>query len=309
MKTAANGIKRKSLGKDSRMALMGTTFLAAMLLTGPATAGTLEKIAQSGTITIGYKQAFPFAYSEEGQRPIGYTIDLCQKVVEAIKRDLKRPEITVKYATVNSATRFSDLESGAIDIECGNTTNTAERRTRVAFTIPTFIAAARLLVHKDSGIKAVNDVVGKTVVTTQSSSSETLFKTLNDARSLNAKLILTKDYAESFAAVEAGKADAFIMDDVVLYSLRAASSAPEKYEVTPEALTIEPLAIMMRKDDAAFKKLVDTEIIRIITSGEVNSVYRKWFESPVPPKMLNLRVPMSYMLRDSFKMPTDWIPG
>ena len=312
MNTAAYGKGRSKPSKrtiTSRTTLLSRAVLAAMLLSGPVAAGTLEKIAQSGSITIGYKQAFPFAFSEEGQRPSGYTIDLCQRVVEAIKRDLKRPELTVKYATVNSATRFSDLESGAIDMECGNTTNTAERRARVAFTIPTFIAAARLLVNKNSGIESVNDVVGKTVVTTQASSSETLFKTLNDSRSLNAKLTLTKDYAEAFAAVEAGKADAFIMDDVVLYSLRAASSAPEKFAVTNEALTIEPLAIMMRKDDAAFKKVVDAEIARIITSGEINGIYRKWFESPIPPKMLNMRVPMSYMLRDSFKMPTDWIPG
>jgi glutamate/aspartate transport system substrate-binding protein len=273
-----------------------------------AAAGTLEKISQTGVLTIGYKIAVPFAYQDDANRPIGYSIDLCLKVADAIKRELKRPDLVIKYATVTSATRFTDLAAGAIDIECGNTTNTAERRTKAAFTIPTFIAASRLLVRIDSGIKSSSNLNGKTVVTTSGSSSETLFKNLNDTRSLGAKLVLTKDYAESFAAVEEGKADAFVMDDVVLYSLRAASKEPTKYEITHDALTVEPLSIMLRKDDPAFKKLVDTEITRVILSGEINPIYRKWFESPIPPKMLNLRVPMSYMLRDSFKVPTDWLP-
>lgn len=299
-------------GKHKRpvAALMRGVWLASLvaLVSAPATAGTLEKIAQTGVLTIGYKIAVPFAYQDDAGRPIGYSIDLCLKVADAIKRELKRPDLVIKYATVTSASRFTDLAASAIDLECGNTTNTAERRTKAAFTIPTFIAAARLLVRADSGIKSTSNLNGKTVVTTAGSSSENLFKNLNETRSLGAKVLLTKDYAEAFAAVEEGKADAFVMDDVVLYSLRAASKEPTKYEITHDALTVEPLSIMMRMDDPAFKKLVDSEITRVILAGEINPIYRKWFESPIPPKMLNLRVPMSYMLRDSFKVPTDWLP-
>jgi len=304
MESASNRIGRGT----RRFGVLLGVICVSMWLLNTASAGTLEKIAQTGTITIGYQLASPFAYQDDAHHPVGYSIDLCQKVVEAIKRDLKRPDLTVKYATVTSASRFTDLASGAIDIECSNTTNTAERRTKVAFTIPTFIAAARLIVRTDSGIKSVADLAGKTVVTTDGSSSQTLFNDLNKSRALNAKLTLTKEYAESFAALEEGKADAFIMDDVLLYSLRAASKEPTKYEITRDALTVEPLCIMLRKDDPAFKKAVDAEITRVILQGEINSIYRKWFESPIPPKMLNLRVPMSYLLRDSFKVPTDWIP-
>ena len=290
-------------------ALRASLIVSLPLIPLSAQAATLDKIAQSGTITIGYQLASPFSYQDEAQRPIGYSIDLCMKVVDAIKRELKRPDITVKYMTVTSASRFTALIDNQIDIECSNTTNTTERRTKVAFTIPTFIAAARLLVRKDGGIKSSNDLSGKTVVTTKGSSSETLFNDINTARTLNAKLLLTKEYEESFTALEQGKADAFLMDDVLLYSLRAASKDPTKYEITRDALTVEPLAIMMRKDDPAFKKLVDTEIARIILQGEITPIYRKWFESPIPPQSLNLRVPMSYMLRDSFKTPSDWLPN
>ena len=308
MRSTSNHIGNRKLPAS---AFFRNVCLASLLAltSAPTFAGTLEKIAQSGVMTIGYKIAVPFAYHDEANRPIGYSIDLCLKVADAIRRELKRPDLMIKYTTVTSSSRFTELAAATIDIECGNTTNTAERRTKAAFTIPTFIAAARLLVRADSGIKSASNLGGKTVVTTSGSSSETLFTHLNDTRSLGAKLALTKDYVEAFAAVEQGNADAFIMDDVVLYSMRAASKEPAKYEVTHDALTIEPLSIMMRMDDPAFKKLVDTEITRVILSGEINSIYRKWFESPIPPKMLNLRVPMSYMLRDSFKIPTDWLPN
>ena len=270
--------------------------------------GTLEKIAQTGVLTLGYQLASPFSYQDDNQQPIGYSIDVCKKVVEAIKRELKRPDLAVKFVVVTSASRFTTLVGGEIDLECANTTNTAERRKQVAFTIPTFIAATRLMVHKGSGIQSVYDISGKTVVTTKGSSSETIFNDLNSARALKAKLVLTKEYVESFELLEAGKADAFIMDDVLLYSLRATAKEPEKLEVTREALTIEPLSLMLRKDDPAFKKLVDAEVARIISQGEINTIYHKWFEMPIPPQQLNLKLPMSHLLRDYFRAPTDWIP-
>jgi len=281
----------------------------AVLMSFPAQSATLDKIAQTGTIIIGYRESSPpFSYLDEAKNPIGYSVDLCLKVVEAVKRELKRPNVTVKFVPVTSASRMKAVMSDEVDLECGSTTSTAERRKEVAFTVPTFVAATRLMVREGGGIKSIYDLSGKTVVTTGGTSSEKLFTDLNDARTLRAKLVLTKDHAESFAMLETGKADAFIMDDVLLYSLRAGSKEPEKYSVTRDALTIEPLSIMLRKDDPAFKKVVDSEVTRVILQGEINAMYRKWFESPIPPKQINLKIPMSFMLRDSFKTPTDWLP-
>lgn len=281
----------------------------AVLMSFPAQAATLDKIAQTGTITLGYRESSPpFSYLDEAKNPIGYSIDICMKVVEAVKRELKRPTVTVKFVPVTSASRMKAVISDEVDLECGSTTSTAERRKEVAFTIPTFVAATRLMVREGGGIKSIYDLAGKTVVTTGGTSSEKLFTDLNDSRTLRAKLVLTKDHSESLAMLETGKADAFIMDDVLLYSLRAGSKEPDKYAITRDALTIEPLSIMLRKDDPAFKKIVDSEVTRVILQGEINAMYRKWFDSPIPPKQINLKIPMSFILRDSFKTPTDWLP-
>ncbi len=292
-------------------AAVSASFVALLLipLSAPA-AGTLQKITESGTVSVGFRDsAPPFSYLAEDRQPIGYSIDICTKVIEAIKRELKRSNLAVKFVPVSSSTRITALVSHEIDIECGSTTNTAERRKQVDFTIPTFMAATRLLVREDSGIRSIFDLSGKTVATTQGSSSEQFFKERNQARSLGATLVFGKDHAESFSFVETGKAHAFIMDDVVLYSLRSTTKNPADYAITRDALTVEPLAIMLRKDDPSFKKVVDTEIARIITQGEIQAIYRKWFESPTPPHGNNLKMPMSYMLRDSFKVPTAWLPN
>ena len=278
-------------------------------LSAAAAPPTLDKIAKSGSVVLGYRDAAaPFAYLDENKRPVGYSLDICLKIVDAIKRDLKRNDLAVKYVPVSAATRLTALTSGEIDLECGSTTSTAERRKQVASTIPTFVAAVRLLAPSKSGIKSIYDLGGKTVVTTKGTSSEALFNDLNKNHTLRANLVLGKDHNESFALLEAGKADAFMMDDVLLATLRASSKDPDKYALTRDPLTIEPLAIMLRKDDAAFKKLVDSELHRAITQGEINTLYRKWFESPIPPNQINLKLPMSYLLRDSFKAPTDWLP-
>lgn len=287
-------------------------FFSAFLLlpVSAQSTGTLQKIAESGTVFIGFREsAPPFSYLSENRQAIGYSIDLCTKVIEAIKRELKRTDLAVKFVPVSSSTRISALTSREIDLECGSTTSTAERRKDVEFTIPTFVAAARLLTRVDSGIKSIFDLSGKTVVTTQGTSAEQFFKERNEARSLRATVILGKDHAESFSLLESGKAHAFIMDDVLLYTLRSTAKNPDDYAITRDALTIEPLAIMLRKDDPSFKKVVDTEIARIITQGEIQAIYRKWFESPIPPHRNNLKMPMSYMLRDSFKVPTAWLPN
>ncbi|WP_263772376.1 amino acid ABC transporter substrate-binding protein [Propionivibrio soli] len=299
--------KNKTGLNPARLFCLGVLLLSSAI----ASAGpTLDRIAKTGAVTIGYRDSSPpFSYLDENNRPIGYSIDICLKVVDAMKRELKRSDLTVKYVPVSSSSRMKAVASGEADIECGSTTSSAERRKEVAFTIPTFLAVTRFLTRADSGIKSMFDLNGKTVVTTKGTSSEKLFNDLNEGRGLGAKLVLAKDHNESFSFVEGGKADAFIMDDVLLYSLRAASKNPNNYSITRDTLTVEPLAMMMSKDDPAFKKVVDTEVARIITQGEINAIYRKWFESPIPPKQINLQLQMGHLLRDSFKAPTDWVPN
>ena len=288
--------------------LMGLA-LTILALAAQAAPPTLEKIAKSGTVVLGYRDAaLPFAYLDDNKRPIGYSVDICLKIVDAIKRELKRNDLNIKYVPVTAATRLTALTENEIDLECGMTTSTAERRKQVASTIPTFVSSARLLAPASSSIKSIYDLTGKTVVTTKGTSSETLFNDINKNHTLGAKLVLGKDHNESFALLESGKADVFIMDDVILASMRATAKDPDKYLLSRDPLTIEPLSIMLRKDDPAFKKLVDGELYRAIMQGEINTLYRKWFESPIPPKQVNLKLPMSYLLRDSFKSPTDWLP-
>ena len=310
MKTIDRGIFRAQNRVQTHLFHAAGILLAVAFSLPAQAASTLEKIAKSGTIVLGYRDAAsPFAYVDDSKRPIGYSLDLCLKITEAIKRELKRPDLNVKYVPVTPANRIALLVDDSIDLECGSTTSTAERRKQVASTIPTFVAATRLLVRENSGIKSVYDLTGKTVVTTKGTSSEKLFNDLNKNQTLRATLLLGKDHDESFALFENGKAEAFIMDDVLLATLRAAAKDPAKYVISRDALTIEPLSIMLRKDDPAFKKLVDGELFRLITQGEINPIYRKWFESPIPPKQINLKMPMSYLLRDSFKSPTDWLPN
>lgn len=276
----------------------------------PASAATLEKVAQLGAITLGYRESSPpFSYLDGIQRPIGYSIDICMKVVEAVKRELKRPDLIVRFAPVTSASRIPALINGEIDLECGSTTSSAERRKQVAFTVPTFVAVTRLMAREGSGINSVFDLVGKSVVTTKGSSSEKLFMELNRERTLRASLILAKEHGEAFSMLEAGSADAFIMDDVLLYSFRAAARDSKQFVITRDTLTIEPLALMLRKDDPVFKRVVDGAVSHVISHDEIYPIYKKWFESPIPPRQVNLKLPMGYLLRDSFKAPTDWLPN
>ncbi|MBI2308660.1 MAG: amino acid ABC transporter substrate-binding protein [Rhodocyclales bacterium] len=269
----------------------------------------LDRVAKSGVVNIGYRDSSPpFSYLDADRRPIGYSIDICLNIVEAMRQSLRRP-LEVRYVPVTSATRMDAVIKGEVDLECGTTTSTGERRQKVAFTVPTYIATTRLLVKADSGIASINDLAGKTVVTTRGTTAEKLFREADTRRTLRARLVEAKDHAESFAVLQSGQADAFIMDDVLLYSLRAASGTPERFAVTREPLNIEPLAIMFAKDDAALKQLVDREVVRLIVGNDIHRIYRRWFESPIPPKGINLGLTMSYLLRDSFKAPTDWLPN
>ena len=276
----------------------------------PATAAsTLDKVAKSGVVSLGYRDnSLPFSYLNADKRPIGYSIDICLKIVDALKREIKRNDLNVKYVKVTTETRLKSLESGEIDLECGSTNASAERRKLADFTIPTYIASTRLLVKSDSGIKSVYDLAGKTVVMTKGTTQEKLFAEINKNHTLRAKTVLGNTHDESFALLEAGKADAFMLNDILLASVRSTSKTPDRYVLTRDPLTIDPLSLTLRKNDDAFRKIVTGEIHRLITQGEINGMYRKWFESPIPPNQVNLKLPMIYLLRDSFKSPTEWLP-
>ena len=276
----------------------------------PATAAsTLDKVAKSGVVSLGYRDnSLPFSYLNADKRPIGYSIDICLKIVDALKREIKRNDLNVKYVKVTTETRLKSLESGEIDLECGSTNASAERRKLADFTIPTYIASTRLLDKSDSGIKSVYDLAGKTVVMTKGTTQEKLFAEINKNHTLRAKTVLGNTHDESFALLEAGKADAFMLNDILLASVRSTSKTPDRYVLTRDPLTIDPLSLTLRKNDDAFRKIVTGEIHRLITQGEINGMYRKWFESPIPPNQVNLKLPMSYLLRDSFKSPTEWLP-
>ena len=288
----------------------GLLFLLSAISTQAAAVDAVtDRIARSGVVAIGYRDSSPpFSYLDQDRRPIGYSIEICHRIVDAMRQSLKRP-LEVRYVPVTSATRMEAVIRGEVDLECGTTTSTAERRQKVAFTVPTYIATTALLVRSGSGIGSIGDLGGKTVVTTRGTTAEKIFRDANERRSLRASLVEAKDHAESFSVLQAGKADAFIMDDVLLYSLRAASGTPERFEVTRDKLNIEPLAIMFSKEDPALKRIIDQEVSRLVVEGEIQKIYRRWFESPIPPKNVNLALPMSYLLRDSFKAPTDWLPN
>jgi glutamate/aspartate transport system substrate-binding protein len=269
--------------------------------------GTLEKIAESGAFVLGFRSSsMPFSYLDGDRRPIGYAIDICMKVVEAVRRELERPDIIVKYAEVNSATNVNMLNAAEIDLECGSSAITEEQLKVVSFSIPTFISTLRLMVQEGSGIKSISNLAGKTVVTTKGTSSERVFSELNQLRSLSANLTLAKSHVDSFSILDAGKADAFVMDDVLIYSFRASSKEPAKFAITRDSLSHKAMALMMRREDPAFKAIVDAELTSLIIHGELKTIYRKWFESPIPPSQLNIGLPPSYMMKEHFKAPSEW---
>lgn len=281
--------------------------LACIAATAPAHAGeAIARIRNNGYITLAHREAsLPFSYLNDDKQPIGYAIDVCLRLADAIRAQLKRPDLGIRYLQVTSSSRIPAIVSGKADLECGSTTNTAERRKQVGYTIPYFIAGARMLVKADSGIKNWSGLRGKHVVTTKGTTNAQSLSRRNDVRSLQITLIEAQDHGESFELVQQGKADAFAMDDVLLYGLRANARTPGEFAVVGDLLTVEPYAVMLPKDDPELKTIVDTEMARIIEVGELHKLYEKWFQKPIPPKAVNLRMPMSALLRESLRFPSD----
>ncbi len=292
-----------------------TTFAAALLATaavcGGAQAqeltGTLKKIKETGSITLGTRDSsVPFSYLDDKQQPIGYAMDLCGRIVEAVKAELKMDKLEVRLNPVTSATRIPLMANGTIDLECGSTTNNAERQQQVSFTITHFLTASRWVTKKASNVKALTDLKGKTVVSTAGTTNIKQLNEANAAQNLGINIVAAKDHAEAFLMVETDRAVAFVMDDILLAGLVAASKAPAAYEISADGLSKpEPYGIMLRREDPAFKKVVDAAMSKIYTSGEITKIYDKWFVSAIPPKGLNLNTPMSAELKKLMTKPTD----
>jgi glutamate/aspartate transport system substrate-binding protein len=268
--------------------------------------GTLKKIKDSGSITLGVRDSsIPFSYLDDKQSYQGYSIDLCMKVVTAIQKQLGLTALNVKLNPVTSATRIPLMANGTTDLECGSTTNNIERQKQVAFAPTTFVVASRLLAKKSANVNTLNDLKGKSLVSTSGTTSLKQITQLNGERNLGLNIMSAKDHAEAFLMVETGRAVAFGMDDILLASLAASSKAPGDYAITKEALSVEPYGIMLRRDDPAFKKVVDAAIVNVFKSGDINRIYNKWFLSPIPPKNVNLNWPMSDELKAVIAKPTD----
>jgi glutamate/aspartate transport system substrate-binding protein len=286
------------------------TIAVATLAAGTAPAqdvtGALKKIKDTGTITLGHRESsVPFSYYDDRQQVVGYAMDLCNRIVERVKAELKLAKLDARLNPVTSATRIPLMANGTIDLECGSTTNNLERQKQVAFTITHFVTANRFVSKKSANLKTVEDLKGKSVVSTSGTTNIKQITEIGAQKGLNLNILAAKDHAEAFLMVETGRAAAFVMDDILLYSLVAGSKAPQDYAISTDALSVEPYGIMLRREDAPFKKVVDEAMIATYRSGAISPIYDKWFLKPIPPKGINLNVPMSDAFKKVIASPTD----
>lgn len=267
---------------------------------------TLQKIKASGIINVGHRESsIPFSYLDDKQKPIGYSMDLCNKIIENVKKDLNMPSLKVNLVPVTSATRIPLMTNGTVDLECGSTTNSMERQKQVAFGVATYVAPVRMLVKAGTKLDSLDDLNGKAVVTTTGTTSDQLIRKNEKGMNIDVKNVYAKDHAESFLMVETGRADAFVMDEILLAGFIANAKNPKDFAIVGPTLRSEPYGIMLRKDDPAFKKVVDDTLKGLMKSGEINKIYQKWFLSPIPPKNINLSLPMSQELKNAFTNPSD----
>ena len=286
-----------------------TCLMTLLTLAAPAfaqTTGTLDKVKASGAITLAYRESsIPFSFLDDKAQPVGFAHEICLKIVDEVKKATGRSDLKVNLQSVTSANRIPLLINGTIDIECGSTTNNSTRGKQVQFATNYFYTGTKFLVKSGTAIKSIDDLKGKTIVSTTGTTNYQILRNLNEEKKLGMDLLAAKDHAESALMVESGRAVAFGMDDILLYALRASSQNPTSLAVVGEAIQVEPYAIMLRLDDPAFKKLVDGTLAGLIKSGEFGKLYTKWFQSPIPPKGINLNAPMSPELVENMKALSD----
>ncbi|MDR6856580.1 transporter substrate-binding domain-containing protein [Variovorax guangxiensis] len=294
-----------------RLQIAGAVFAAAFTLMplGAAHAqegGTLAKVKASGAITIGHRESsFGFSYLDSDLKPVGYSIEICKRIVEAMKADLKMPAIEVRWQAVTSANRIPLVTNGTVDIECGSTTNLVERQKQVAFSPDIFRYNVRMLVKADSGIRSIADLQGKTVVTTTGTTSFRLLREADKGRNLEVNNLAGKDHTDSFLLVESGRAQAFVLDDILLAGQMANARNPKDFIITGESLRTENQALMFRKDDPQMKALVDRVVGGMMKSGEMEKLYNQWFMSPIPPKSININYPLNAETKEGFANPSS----
>jgi glutamate/aspartate transport system substrate-binding protein len=280
--------------------------LACSFLAAPVFADTLAKVKETGSITMGIRESsYPLSYLDDKQQPIGYHIDVCNQVVNAVKKQLNLPSLKVQFQPVTSQNRIPLVTNGTVDLECGSTTNNEARQKQVAFAVTTFVTNVRMAVKKSSGIKGLDGLNGKPVATTTGTTSVQLMRAHEKGKGIDFKEVYGKDHADAFLLLETDRAVAFVMDDNLLAGLIATSKNPKDYAIVGEVLNVEPIAVMLRKDDPAFKKAVDSAIIAMMKSGELDKLYKKWFMSPIPPKNVSMDFPMSDKLKELIKTPSD----
>lgn len=289
---------------------MNSFFLRCLLLLFfpalSASADTLTKITERGSIVLAYRESsVPFSYLDGPGHPIGFGVDIANKIAEAVRQASGKKDLRIEYQAVTSQNRVPLVANGSVDLECGSTTNNAARAKEMAFAVNYFYASSRLLVKKSSGIQKLGDLAGKAIATTTGTTTFGQLRKLSLERNLNLNVVPAKDHADGFLLLESGRAQAFAMDDILLAGLMLNAKNPDDYTIVGEPLQVEAYACMLRKDDPAFKKLVDGTLTAMMKSGEFEKLYKKWFMSPIPPRQRSLALPISDRLRENLKSPTD----
>jgi glutamate/aspartate transport system substrate-binding protein len=267
---------------------------------------SLAKIKAAGKVVIGTRDSSaPLAYTLGNGQYTGYHVEICNRIVDALKAELKMPNLATEYALVTSQNRIPLVVNGTVDLECGSTTNNKSRQQQVAFAPTTYVTNVRIAVHAKSGINSVADLNGKKVATTTGTTSVQLLRAHKRAEGVKFDEVFGKDHADSFLLMESGRADAFVMDDNILAGLIVNSKSPADFKIVGESLSEEPIAIMYRKDDPAFKKAVDNAVIAMMKSGEIAKIYDKWFMKPIPPRNVAVNMPMTDSLKNAIANPND----
>jgi len=290
----------------SGLAALGLLVLAPLMASAEGLSPTLQKIKDAGTITIGHRDSsVPFSYLDNDQKPIGFSLQLCDLVVAKVKEKLGLPNLKVAYQAVNSSNRIPLVKNGTADIECGSTANTIVRQQEVAYSVIFYAPQFKWIALKASDLKTTDDLKGKAVVVTQGTNTAQFVAKLNTEKGLGLKILQGKDHAESFLLVETGRASAFMEDDILLAGLKANASSPDNFVFLSDAYPSDPYGVMMAKGDGEFKKLVDDALTEAMKSGLYDKLYTKWFENPIPPKNINLKFPQSDKLKELVKTPSD----
>lgn len=291
----------------SKNALVVAIALAANVTFAAPQEGTLQKVKETNRIVIGFQEAsVPFSYLDGNQKPVGFTVDLCMKIVDAVKKELNQPQLAVEFTPVTAANRIPLLLNGTIDLNCASATNSAERQKQVAFANSHFLTASRFVAKKSSNLRKIEDLKGKTVVSVAGSTNINQLNKVNTERNLGMNVVAAKDQLEAFLMLETGRASAYVLDDVQLAVAVARSKDPSGYVISEDAFSKpEPYGIMLRKDDPAFKAVVDRVTAQVYQSPEIDTLYKKWFQSPIPPNNINFNYPMAQVLRNAYKKPSS----